>query len=134
MNSGSRVQRREAGSDRTFRRRSHPPWLARASRAALQFVAVISLGLAGVSASGAETPVSSTASSLNPAADPAVAGSGGLADHNLDQLIQLKVIKNVEFSAGFYNLLNEKFGYAGGSEHRQMVIPQGGPSFRFELA
>jgi hypothetical protein len=57
-----------------------------------------------------------------------------LADQSLDQLIQLKVIKNVEFSAGFDNLLNEEYGYPGGSEHRQVVIPQDGPSFRFELA
>jgi iron complex outermembrane receptor protein len=48
-------------------------------------------------------------------------------------LYSQKLIKNVEFSASLYNLLNQEYGFPGGSEHVQLVIPQDGRSFRFKL-
>ena len=44
-----------------------------------------------------------------------------------------KLIKNVRFSAGLYNLFNRQYDVPGDSEHVQVLIPQGGRSFRFKL-
>src|SRR4030095_9347763 len=44
-----------------------------------------------------------------------------------------KLIKNVRFSAGLYNLFNRQYDVPGDSEHVQVLMPQDGRSFRFKL-
>ena len=48
-------------------------------------------------------------------------------------LYSQKLVKGLEVSASLYNVFDQKFGYPGGSEHRQDVISQDGRSFRVKL-
>lgn len=48
-------------------------------------------------------------------------------------LFSQKLVKGLEASASVYNLFDQRYGYPGGSEHIQDVIPQDGISFRVKL-
>ena len=48
-------------------------------------------------------------------------------------LFSQKLINGLEVSASVYNLFDQRYGYPGGSEHIQDVIPQDGISFRVKL-
>ena len=45
-----------------------------------------------------------------------------------------KITEKIDFSGGFYNLLDKRYADSGGLEHREISIPQDGRSFRIKLA
>ena len=49
-------------------------------------------------------------------------------------LFSQKLVKNLEFSASVYNLLNRKYGDPGTRFHQQDIIERDGISFRLKLA
>ena len=44
-----------------------------------------------------------------------------------------KITDKIDFSGGFYNLLDKHYADSGGLEHREVSIPQDGRSFRIKL-
>jgi outer membrane receptor for ferrienterochelin and colicins len=44
-----------------------------------------------------------------------------------------KITEKLDFSGGFYNLLDKRYADSGGLEHVQSSIPQDGRSFRIKL-